>query len=512
MNQTLYQMAYRNVKKYKKHYLFAFIIILCLTIFLITYSIVWDNHYETVKAYHQDQYGYWYAMMHINENDQKEIEKYIQTYDKDARYGYYYEQGVYENGKIGNIDQEVFKLCHLQIIQGHYPKNKHEIMISSALSNRFKINQTIELAIKNHQKQNYKIVGIVENSQAKLFPWIYTGYQEGDICWIVADREFGSEGHIILDNDVQIYFHDLIINEYGYSSNQIAVKNILSVQQIIGLAEIIVLVIFVFIALSFTSLKRRLKEFALLRGIGMTTRQLFLMVIYENIFITLLALVIGVILSLGISYGIMLYFKEIYGYFFYHINMIKVITYTMILLICIIISITYPIIASAKQSLSGSFEGQTFKHLQIRYHHLKYQSKWRIALRKLYVYKKLPICLFCIFGLLIIYYSGTFVKPKEKVVPRFESLHYIEYKTNDEEQIKIIQDLQIPHNFVFRFFNLPGVGVDGNTKQIIETHMRWNDSDESYLYQGEFIVSMTNSGLTILKFMAILLKKIMNYF
>lgn len=479
-------MAYRNIQKYKKHYLFVFFVILFLSIFFMSYSIIWDNHYEVVKKYNQTQYGYWYAMMHIDDSYREDVEQYIRTYENDTQYGYYYNQGVYNNGKIGYVDQKAMKLCHLQIIQGHYPQNSDEIMISTDLFHQFKLNQTIELKVQNQKKQNYKIVGVVENSQEELFPCIYTYYNYGETCWIVADRELGFDGHITLDNDAQLYFNDLMINEYGYSSNQVAAKYILSIQQIIVLTEILILAIFVLIALGFTSLKRRSKELALLRGIGMTTRQLFLMVIYENIFTTLVALVIGVILSLGISYGVMLYFENQYGYFIYHIDIIKVITYALLLLICVIISMIYPIMTSAKQSLSGAFEGQTFKHRQVRYHHLKYQKKWRLALREMYVYKKLPICLFCIFGLLIVYYTGTFVKPEEKVVPRFKSLHYIEYQTDDEDEIQTIVNLQMPHTIAFRYMELSGITVDSITKEIVETHIRWNDNNEMISTSGAF--------------------------
>lgn len=46
--------------------------------------------------------------------------------------------------------------------------------------------------------------------------------------------------------------------------------------------EFIIITLFVLFALTSTSLKKRMKEMALYRGIGMTTNQLMMMVMQEN--------------------------------------------------------------------------------------------------------------------------------------------------------------------------------------------------------------------------------------
>lgn len=71
--------------------------------------------------------------------------------------------------------------------------------------------------------------------------------------------------------------------------------------------EAIGLSAFALIVFTSTSLKRRSHEFALLRGIGMTTKQMLMMVGYEMFYTSLMATLCGSLLSLGISYGIMKY-------------------------------------------------------------------------------------------------------------------------------------------------------------------------------------------------------------
>lgn len=46
MNKTLYRLAYRNIIKYKKHYIFVSLIILFISIFYSTYTIVQTSYFQ----------------------------------------------------------------------------------------------------------------------------------------------------------------------------------------------------------------------------------------------------------------------------------------------------------------------------------------------------------------------------------------------------------------------------------------------------------------------------------
>ena len=64
------------------------------------------------------------------------------------------------------------------------------------------------------------------------------------------------------------------------------------------LLQVLLITSFVLITFTSASLKQRVQEFALMRGIGMTTRQLILMSFYENVLCLIIAIMIGTLLSL----------------------------------------------------------------------------------------------------------------------------------------------------------------------------------------------------------------------
>ena len=170
----------------------------------------------------------------------------------------------------------------------------------------------------------------------------------------------------------------------------------------IVLSEALILTIYILIVLNSTSLNRRNKEFALLRGIGMTSKQLFSMIVYEMSYTLIVSLFIAFLLSFGVSYLGTLICYKLYGYFIYNINIGQLLIYTILLFFSIFVSMLYPIHASCRTALSGSFEGTKFKKIQIRYRQLKYQNKWRLALRDLSVQKNITISLLVIFFVSII--------------------------------------------------------------------------------------------------------------
>lgn len=469
MNKVLYQLAFRNVQKYKKHYLLSFVIIFFLSIFFISASIIGDNRYQAEKEYNQKTYGHWYVMFGIDENYKSMLEEHVQAYLPDMEYGQYYEQGIYKDNKIGFIDEVGLDLCHLQIIQGHYPTQDNEIMVSTDLSQELKLHQKVELKVNNNVNE-YTVVGIVKNSQKGIFPDIYTHIHHGYPFKTIFDRDLRVNNIIIIDpNDPDgiIPIDELICNEYGYSANQSVGLYQFSVHQTIILVEISVLVIFILMILTSTSLKRRTKEFALLRGVGMTTRQLFLMIIYENIIMIIVSIICGALLSLGISYGASLYLQEQFGCFVYQLNWIKILVYVLFLVAYITCSMIFPGISSAKKSLSGAFEGKRFQYIQIRYRKLHYQKKWRLALREMRVYKGITICLFIVFGLCFIYYIGSIMNPgmQEEKTNRFESFHYLEYEVFESGEKKSIKKLNLPHTIEFHYQYVGSLNIDENGQE-----------------------------------------------
>ena len=53
MNKTLYRLAYRNIIKYKKHYIFVSLIILFISIFYSTYTIVQTSYFQVNRLWNE---------------------------------------------------------------------------------------------------------------------------------------------------------------------------------------------------------------------------------------------------------------------------------------------------------------------------------------------------------------------------------------------------------------------------------------------------------------------------
>lgn len=455
MNQTLYQLAYRNIKKYKKHYMFITIVVLIMSTLYMSVVIGYSSYYEAKKAYHQDMYGTWYFYTETNGKNQKYFLKEANAMK--ANYGFWFDQGFSDDGlSIGHISKELYELCHLKLIEGRYPENDHEIMISSQFAKAHPLHTNLSLSIMNKEIEDYKVVGIIQNSQ-DIFPNIYTNFKEGITTKIVSDTLLGFhnieydlyELQYEDDNGMpNFYQFEPVFNEFGYDANEsMGYVNQMS-SQLLFFAEVILCIVVALIAVTSTSLNRRSKEFALLRGIGMTSRQLFIMIVYENAITILLSLFSGMIVSFGIVYIVMLYVETIYHHFIYHIDIPTILLYFVILLSCIMLSTMFPIFSSAKRSLSGTFDSEQFKYIQVRYRKLKKQTCFAIAKREMRVYKKTSIFLICLFSFLSILYTFSFMTSPvvvEKESLEFQSYHYVGFQFDKDkvEEVKKMENTSI---------------------------------------------------------------------
>lgn len=450
MGKTLHQLACRNIKKYKQQYLLISILIFLMAIVVMTCAICQDNYYEVMKAYNQEIYGKWYYCAELsNHEDLEAIEEYISLYTHPpVRYGYgfyYWDDEISLN--IGCMSDEVYDLCRLDLVEGRYPQNDQEIMINEELLNYYHLHDQITIHINQKEISSLKIVGIIHRSQEQ-FPDVYINSPiEGMECRLYADRDLSLKEHT--------NFHVFEkYNPYGYSEGVEGMYQY-SLEQMLLFIEAIGLSAFALILFTSTSLKRRSHEFALLRGIGMTTKQMLMMVGYEMFYTSLMATLCGSLLSLGVSYGIMKYIATQIGYFICEYSFLKMGLYAFLFIICVVVTSLYPIYTSSHNALSGAFDSQRFQYIQVRYRKLKYQTKWRLALRELYAYKKITIALLLIFGVLVTYVTCAFTNPNDASIVlsnaiQQQAFYYMEYHTDSEDEMNQLLSLDIENTYVYK--------------------------------------------------------------
>lgn len=450
MYKVILKMSIRNIQKYKKHYLLVIFLVFFISLIFLTYALSWNNYQEVQHLMNVENYGTWYFMAGINQDEKDILEEYIESFDSTIDYGYMYQQGLDDyNCIVGSMDQSLFEMCHLILKDGRYPENSKEIMLSTSSLSQYNVqlNETIVYHI-NGKKHVGKVVGIVENSQ-DLFPHIYTYNKTGFIS-IVSNRLIGIEYNGVPCHKAYGYleeYSNYTFNSYGYDANELIAQSRLSFDQVIILVEIAGLSSIAFILLTSSSLKRRTKEFALLRGIGMTTKQLCMMVINEVMMTSFIACLGAIFISFLTTFGISKYFEIKMGYFVYQLSPLYVIGYISLLLCGVLLSALYPVLTSARNSLSGTFDGVKFQYIQVRYHRLKYQKKWRLALRELNVYKKMTIAIICILSVIGIYYicdqdvQIPETQTKETTHQNFQSFHYLSIHSSSQEEInQLLED------------------------------------------------------------------------
>lgn len=441
MNKTLQRLSLQNIKKNKKQTLFLFILIVLLTLFYMTYLLSSANEYLAKKSYHEEIYGTWYVKAEVPLEEKDQLVDILECYQGDMEYGFIYHQGYLDGYDIGHVDSLLYDLCQLTLKEGEYPLSKDEIALSEDVIQQENLHINDQLTLKiNEEETTYRIVGIIHNSQ-DIFPKIYTSITEGEETTIISDRLFGpniGEDRIWIRVDDELSFtYQAEYNEYGYPQGMKIDYSVES-SQVLFLGEMICLVNFILMAFSSTSLKRRSKEFALLRGIGMTTKQLFIMVFYEHFYIFLIAIFIGTMGSLAVSLGFSQYYAYLYGYYYYRIEIVRIILYLFIYILCLISFIMYPIYNSTKNALSGAFDSHHFQYIQIRYKKLKTQTKWRLALRELKAYKRLAICMTLFTTVLSMTFLGNLLSIEksssftESFI--FHKFHYVDFDTDDNEE------------------------------------------------------------------------------
>jgi len=406
-------LAFWNVKKNKRYFFIVMSIILFLSVFYNTTYIYQESYKNVIKDYNSEKYGEWYVQEEFKEQDmnQQKVNKLKNIFEtqyktkkqyQDFKYCFAYKQNnkllknIYREDSfdfgnvafdnIGYFENDYMNLCHVQLKEGIMPKESKDIAISTRFQkeHQLSLNDPVVIYI-NGQLVKCHVVGIYQNSQENML----------DVCVSKKDAIFDypilySNSSLLYqksDEDIRetISEIDLIetINVYGYDHNTIHYSLSLNNEQVITLFNILVVVSILLICLNKTSYRKRMKEFALYRGIGMTTFQLIFMMICEILFIVLFAIVIGVIISFIVSYALMLGVEKELGYFRYVIDIKQMIINCCTLFMVIMIVNIFPIYQSANIALSGAFGAKKFSYFEVRQKKLKPIRNLRFAFREL---------------------------------------------------------------------------------------------------------------------------------
>ncbi len=299
---------------------------------------------STIRKTNIDDAVYNYGSHHVIFNDliykkidilkeDKSIEKieFTQEVDKVFYDKLSQEQNLYLTiQSINNINEN-----NITIINGTYPRNNNEIIISSKMSGlgAFKIGDSIE---------NRKIVGIFNKSNYITSEYTFDGINHNfsPIAYTFQKISEENKTNFIITYNKSLYTYSKIfntaenlglkskINSFGekeyentevnrvlinaYGQNNDGSKQIASYVIIIILLVVITSFCVLVIRNSFEiSLSERTKQLGILRSVGASKKQLFKSVMYEAFLVSVISIPIGALLSFGLTQLVIKIFNNI---------------------------------------------------------------------------------------------------------------------------------------------------------------------------------------------------------
>lgn len=192
-----------------------------------------------------------------------------------------------------------------------------------------------------------------------------------------------------------VYNYELLTNS-GYNANAAnQFKESLFFLSACFAVSLICLTLMLGITLS--SLSRRTREFALLRAIGQTKKQVVKMLLFQLLLIVGIAMILALpLVILGTWLALQVVKQFVFSTAILVINSKLIIGMLILGILIIFIGMFIPIFQASKKALSGTFDEQTFKYFEVRYQKLHYQKPLQLAKRQLIKSMKLNFILIII--------------------------------------------------------------------------------------------------------------------
>lgn len=286
------------------------------------YILCMRSHDQMQKYAYELEYGSWYEDYH---DEDMEATKEQLSHTKNIEYHFLYQMAYDKNNMtVGFGDEGFYDFCQVTLTDGRFPESDNEVVVSDEFS--YEIGQHIYIAISD-QLQEMEIVGVVHNSQPIFYDIYVASQQHYDDAYFYNDTALLPGVAFSLSDE----------NQYGYDHNPAWVGFYTIVSCVVVMIQASCLMALALILLSTTLLKKSVREFALLRAIGMTTKQLFLMILYEMIFCSLISVFLAAILAPLLSYPIIYYISLSLGLYEYVFYLLAYCFYIFMLLLSILI-------------------------------------------------------------------------------------------------------------------------------------------------------------------------------
>ena len=328
-NPSLF-LAKRNLKVSKKKYR--------TTVISITISVILFITMNTFIGYYMQQYGKYEKSYDViinifNKNNNLDYDEYVNKYKsllKNTEYDYVLL--VQEKEIINVIPDKYFK---------YVSKDLNKIVTTKDVLDNKKINSKIK-SILTQVKETHCISE--SNFKSNMNKYELMNINFGYVK--TKDNKETKYFEKALDNKEKMFDNINIIDVTRISQN---FKLLAEISQILIYGFIIVLSLIgvtnIFNVVS-SNMKLRKSDFATLKSIGITNKEFNKMIVYESMIYSLKSLIIGIVISLGISY---LIYKTIYDQLsktdkvFYQLPYQGIIISILVVFVIILVTMRYSI-------------------------------------------------------------------------------------------------------------------------------------------------------------------------
>lgn len=349
-------LSVRNLKLNKKRTISTIIGIILSVALICAVASMALSFQATLVENAKNELGYYHIeLKDIKEEDLKNIKnnRDIKDIYQVKRCGYAKLIGSKNKDKpyvrLNSMDEETFDNLSFKLIEGSFPKDSKELVISNTINSNaklnYKIGDTIELdvgerkasdnsklngnnpymeedeQIINTKKYNFKIVGIIERPNTNFenfgdsgYTIISTGINQGEnnlYISLKAPKQYETSLTELLgaQNYKNVKEHDIKVTKYEYSVNQELLRweafafsdsTIAMLFCVVGVVIFVILFTSVFcIRNSFAiATTEKIKMYSMLASVGTTKRQIRKNVITEGLILGTIGIPLGILFGL----------------------------------------------------------------------------------------------------------------------------------------------------------------------------------------------------------------------
>ena len=438
--KTIFKLSSRYVKKGRARTISTFFGVVLSSFLVTTVLLVAFSIYHSMQKSNRMMYGDWHIA--FTEGKIEEKEKFVNAFKseytgKKSLLGYsnIVAQGQNLHINIFGADDNWFKMMNVNLIKGSLPNKNGEILVSEQFYEKYCKNKICtesgELKIYNRYDfdgkllseltgysesdilqykdvLNYNIVGVYDDNNRNIGDtWSFSFYTNSS----VADEN--SWIYIQMDNPENVFeigesisaescvYNLELLSSLGISDSGENSKNYIIVIAILALV-IITISTMLLIANSFmTSFNERIKQVGLLLSLGMKKRQVYALTLSECILIAVLAIPIGMTISVFFTYLIVRFYGNYLAELVYatvefevYISLQLFIIIFIVSFFVMLLSALYPAFVSGKINIidsirqnnidglgciKGAAKEKTIEKVIVKRNFTRYKKKYFVA-------------------------------------------------------------------------------------------------------------------------------------